>query len=574
MEPESLIKNMARSFEHASNNIPDYDDFISSWQQFVESKNTDEHWQHTDFRQIEQFAVSALSRLVETNEHDQVSLSSNPLLHSLNSSALISNDKGQILTTNSHASRQYDVAAGSSVDALNFSLGKGMSLKATLRKLLNQEDANSQLTLLQVFTANEAMIPLAIVRLEASVKAQALIIIMDTPCSPETLIFFSAKFGLTDAESEVVSSFANGIALKKIAKLRQRSYTTIRNQFQAILEKTGCPTQVELLRLLLSISYLLSFAATIPSQESQQVETKITIKRPNNRSVDVRLYGDPNGSPIVLLPSLFGMPITKKIEQILLDRSILMIGIWRPGFGETSDVLLGDSLYQCLADDLSAVLDSRGIDQCPVLGRASAARSMFNLANLAPDRISRLCIVNSLVPTRYVSQHKKLSKWTAALISASALSPSFATLILKTGKNLMMRNGAKHFIKNMYDSSLADVEAVEDDEVASSIFEGTLVCEHQGFNAPARDMIEGFEDWSADIGKPATPIKLLQGRFDPHVPIEACRAFAAAFPEAVELVEFSDGGGLLNYTHTEAIIDIALGEEPLIHQITSAICCP
>jgi len=556
MNPENLIKNMARSFEHASDNIPDYDDFIASWQQFVASKHNDDNWQHNDFRQIEQFAASALSRLVETNEDNQVSLSSNPLFSALSSSALVSDDKGQIVAANSLALKHYDISVGLDVDALNFRFDKGSTLKENLQTLIRKEKADSQLSLLQAFTTDDAMIPLAIIKLDTS---QLLIIIMDTPCSPETLTLFSKKFGLTDAETEVVSAFVDGIPLKKIAQLRQRSYATIRNQFQAILEKTGCPTQTELLRHLLSISYLLSFASTIPEQTTRQIETKISLKRPDNRSVDIRLYGDPNGTPIIVLPSLFGMPITQSIEQTLTNQSILVIGIWRPGFGFSSDVLPGDNLYQCLADDICAVLDDRGIDQCPILGRASAARAMFNLANLIPQRISRLCIVNSLVPIQYLSKNKKISRWTSALISASTLSPSFATLILKTGKTLMMRNGAKHFIKSMYRLSSSDVGAVEDNEIATSIYEGTILCENQGFSAPARDMLEGFEDWSGDIGKPSVPIKLLQGCYDPHVPIQASRAFAADFGDYVELVEFADGGGLLNYTHTQTILDIALG---------------
>ena len=555
MLQENLIKNIERSFQNASDNIPDYDDFITSWQQFVESKHGDVNWQHTDFRKIEQFAASSLSRLVETNDQNQISLSSNPLFRSLNSSALVSDGTGQVLASNDHALQRYGTAAGQDVNALNFRFDKGQSLKSTLQLLLRKEKADSQLTLLQALTVDEALLPLAIIRLDNS---QLLIIIMDTPCSDETLILFSDKFGLTEAESEVIKSFVNGVSLKKIAELRQRSYATIRNQFQAILEKTGCPTQTELLRHLLSISYLLSFASTIAEREPHEIEKKITLKRPDNRCVDVRLYGDPNGSPIVILPSLFGMPITHKIEKTLRARSILIIGIWRPGFGYSSDVLPGDDLYQCLADDICAVLDSRGIAKCPILGRASAARSMFNLANLIPDRLSRLCIVNSLVPIQYLSKNKKISRWTSALVSASTLSPSFATLILKTGKNLMLRNGAKHFIKSMYRLSAADVTAVEDAEIATSIYEGTILCENQGFSAPARDMLEGFEDWSGDVGKPAAPVILLQGCYDPHIPIQASRTFAADFPEEVELIEFADGGGLLNYTHTEQILDIAL----------------
>lgn len=556
MQDDSLIKKMARSIEHATENINDYDEFLRSWQSLVANNDNQVEWEQTDCRKIEQFAVSALLRLAEENDQDQVGFISNPLLNSMGSSALIVDAKGCVLAANLHATSLYSISRGVDINTLGFRLETGQSLTAKIFQFVNQEEASENLTLLQVFTDAEAMVPLVIVRSEQSGAPQALLIIMDTPCSDEMLNLFSVKFGLTDAESGVVRLFVSGMSLKKIAQIRERSYTTIRNQFQTILEKTACPTQVELLRLLLSVSYLISFAVSVSSEETQGASRKVVVKRPQQRSVEVNVYGDPDGSPIVVLPSLFGIPATQEIEQILVARSIRLIGIWRPGFAETTDVLPGDNLYQCLAEDISAVLDQQGIASCPVVGRASAARSMFNLANLIPERITQVCIVNSLVPIRYISKKDKVSRWASALISASKISPSFAALILKTGKNLMMRNGAKHFIENMYRSSAADESAVKNHEVAMSIYKGTIRCAEQGFSAAARDMIEGFEDWSAEVGEPTIPIKLLQGCGDPQVPIEAARAFAADYPEIIELVEFAEGGGLLNYTHFQAIMDV------------------
>ena len=72
-------------------------------------------------------------------------------------------------------------------------------------------------------------------------------------------------------------------------------------------------------------------------------------------------------------------------------------------------------------------------------------------------------------------------------------------------------------------------------------------------------MIEGFEDWCGDVGSPSVTVTLIQGYSDPQISIEASRAFAADFPDTIKLIELADGGGLLNYTHTQKILDIALG---------------
>lgn len=74
----------------------------------------------------------------------------------------------------------------------------------------------------------------------------------------QALKLLADRAKLTEAEFEVLECFTGGAGLRQIAVSRQRSYTTIRNQFQAILEKTGCQSQTNLLRILLGLSYLLT----------------------------------------------------------------------------------------------------------------------------------------------------------------------------------------------------------------------------------------------------------------------------------------------------------------------------
>lgn len=60
-------------------------------------------------------------------------------------------------------------------------------------------------------------------------------------------------FDLTDAESQVCAYFINGMPLKDIASLRNKSINTIREQLQSCYKKTHCKNQLELMNLLASI---------------------------------------------------------------------------------------------------------------------------------------------------------------------------------------------------------------------------------------------------------------------------------------------------------------------------------
>lgn len=260
------------------------------------------------------------------------------------------------------------------------------------------------------------------------------------------------------------------------------------------------------------------------------------------------------GKPFIFLHSLFGFPTTEEIEKHLISRSLLMVGIFRPGFSFTSKPHNNKDSFQCLAGDISAVLDNISVKQCPFIGCASAARSIFKLTQLIPQRVSAAAVVNSLVPLPYVTKNKILSKWTMSLVSAARYSPSLAALIIATGNKLLLRHGTQHFLKKMYQRSESDQKITDNNNVVTSIHKGVLLCSEQGMSAATQDMLNGFKDWSDDVKNSPLKVNLFQGQTDPNVSIVASRHFANDFPDKVKLVEFK-GGGLLSYSHTEYIMN-------------------
>lgn len=562
-----MINHLPKPFKDFTENLDAYDEFLSAWQRIaVGSKK--QQVLNDDFYDIEKFAVNALSRLVD--ETDSASTyPTSPLFEKFQNSALICQEDGLVISSNTQAAKNHAITSGMLLSHLDIRLVNGEALDQHFKSVWKQP-MSSPLSLLQCcYKDDAAVFPIAIIQLNKQefTAPMALLIFLDSGCNSESMALFAIKFGLTKAESDIVSAFSQGISLKEIATSRSRSYTTIRNQFQSILEKTGCPNQSDLLRMLLGVSYLFSLTEMIAPKEQRTIGRKVQVMRPHGRFVDVNLYGKPDGKPFIVLPSLFGMPVTREIEAELKARSLLMIGIWRPGFSETTKPHENDSLYQCLADDVVAVLDSIEIRQCPLLGRASAARAVFNLASLIPERISSACVVNSLVPLPYISRNKILSKWTRSLISAIQFTPALATLILETGRRLMFREGAKQFAEKMYKNSRSDLSAITREGVAESLHSGVDSCAFQGFEAPVEDMLDGFTDWSDDVRRSKLKITLLQGTDDPNVSIKASRDFAKDFPDKVELVEFEDGGGLLNFSHTNEILNWVTNKKPLSHKL-------
>ena len=535
--------------------LDEYDAFLESWHSLVKTHGSGRVGQRaadSKLQEVEELAKVSLARLIQ-QEANGKGVSGSALFDSLQVGASLCDARGDIQQSNDQALKLFGLREGSNIAMTQLALEGGAPL--TPAAFVSHSIETGDLNILQTFRPDGSAVNLAVLGLGGD-KQIFLIVFMDTPWGPEAQGMLAARFGLSDVEAEIIGSFASGVSLKQIALDRGRAYATIRNQFQAVLEKTGCPNQSDLLRLLLGTSYLFAQIQSLVVQEKPTRGKAVEMIRPKGRFLDVQLFGDPAGQPFICLPSIFGLPITPKIDAELRERSLLMIGIARPGFGATSPPVEGQTIYDTLAKDVVAVLDSMEIERCVFMGRASAARSLFNLTKAIPDRITRGIIVNGMVPPDYVAGKKVRSRWTRSLMSATAVSSPVATLILGLGKQLMLRIGVEKFLLKMYGHAPSDRAGARDIAVSESILAGVEYVTKQGLNAGAVDMIEGFADWRGEISAAQVACTLVHGTDDPHVPIIAVRAMAAEFADQLDLIEVEDGGGLLNYTHTDMLFDL------------------
>jgi pimeloyl-ACP methyl ester carboxylesterase len=352
--------------------------------------------------------------------------------------------------------------------------------------------------------------------------------------------------------------FLDGVPLREIAAIRARSYATIRNQFQSILDKTGCDSQTALFRLSFSFLQLAQQTGLNVNPALQTDGREMLLPRPKGRVVALRLNGDEMGQPLLNFGSLFGHGVTPQIDDKLRDRGILLISVSRPGFGATSPPHQTQDLYDCLAGDVRATLDSLEIDACPAIARASAARPFYNLIARLPDRISKAVLINGMIPRNYIANKSVASQWTQALMKASIMSFPIAKLILATGSSLLKRSEGATFLTKMYQDSAEDRAALRAPEVVLSIRRGVERSARQGLMASAEDIVGAFQDWSDDLQHVTSQVTVYHGRDDPNVPIAGVREFVRDNPKQLKLVEEVKGGGQLCFSHIDRILDLAL----------------
>lgn len=541
----------------AMSNLDDYSAFLEAWQLLIDENDKDELPNHQGFADFEGYASYAVQSFLETGHI----LSGDDLGQHECAAALVTGT-GAIKNVNAFAGLTQNLTPGRNLSSCGISFAGINNIEKLLQE--KEKDRSSTFHLVQAQnTQSNAPVVLAISRIDPQGEEEVhfLVLFIVPPDVQSTAGMMANKFRFTTTETDIARAFLEGIALRDIATQRGRSYVTIRNQFQRILEKSGCASQTELFRLSFSLLSLIGNPVKDPPLKGRGVSRTMTLPRPQGRVVEMILTGDEAGKPVLSLPSLFGNGITVAIEQLLRDRGVLLIGLMRPGFGGTSAPADGQDLNACTVGDVRAIFDSLEIESCPCIARASAARPFYNLLAQLPDRIDRGVLANGMIPREYIEGKSIVSKWTTALMSASIVSYPMAKLILGTGSSLFIRSHGASFLKRMYQNSTSDCSTLDDPEVVASIRAGVQKITQQGLGAGVQEMVDAFQNWTAELRDLTTPVTLYHGRHDPNVPILGVREFAEENAHCLTLVEEAEGGGLLSHSHLENIIEMAFQNE-------------
>ena len=154
-------------------------------------------------------------------------------------------------------------------------------------------------------------------------------------------------FDLTGAEAKVVQSLVECCSVKEIAEQRGRSVDTVRAQIKSILSKTETKSQIELVRLALSVMDMSNL--TIKADPGPRIVSRgyatleerpfQTLITPDGRRLDYLVLGDLHGTPILFLPLDYGLvrwPASAEAEA--QARGLRIIVPVRAGYGQSDMV--------------------------------------------------------------------------------------------------------------------------------------------------------------------------------------------------------------------------------------------
>lgn len=535
--------------------VDGYDAFLETWQTIIDDAENEGLPDSSCFSDFEAYATTAFHMFLETEETEENSKSWNALGRH-DCAAITMTAQGRIVQTNLQAFSELGLSVGKTLADFGIIISQDV-----IAARLNDKAGppSNSFHVLQVdHVESESSVTLAVSAVQNNTQNEPLLLVLifQPPNAQAAAEILSRKFDYTASETVITKMFLDGNPLREIATRRGRSYTTIRNQFQSVLDKSGVTSQTALFRLSFSLLRLVEQTEIDAPAHRSALTRTMSLPRPHGRVLEVVLSGDQSGRPLLNMPSLFGHGLTRDVEEILKSRGILLISIMRPGFGGTLPPPKSDPLFDCTASDVRAVLDSLEIGSCPCFARASAARSFYNVLTRLPDRITKGVIVNGMVRRNFIAGKTVTSKWTTALMSASILSYPIAKLILGTGHSLLGRSKGASFLKKMYQGSASDCAALDDPDVVHSIKSGVQDITKQGTSAGVQEIVDTFRNWSIDLRDLQTPVTVYHGADDPNVPLAAVRDFVADHSDHLTLIVEPKGGGQLSYSHFEEILDL------------------
>ena len=347
-------------------------------------------------------------------------------------------------------------------------------------------------------------------------------------------------FDLTSAEADVVQKLVECCSVKEIAALRGRSIDTIRAQIKSILLKTETRSQVELIRLALSVMDManLTLDANIePRLVSKGYETLKplnfnTLTTPDKRRLDYLVLGDPAGTPVLYLPLDYGLvrwPASAEAQAA--KRGWRIIVPVRAGYGRSEPLTKKANFDDAFLCDTMQILAAENVTRCPIITLGSDSFYGFQLARLHPEMFTALIACAGVLPMTRKEQFERMEKWHRFILAGAKYTPHLLPFMVKAGFLLARKIGKRGFLHAVYGNSPADVETFEDPEVFEALVTGSEVAlsethsAHNSFSTMLLGRQNG--DWSADVEavKDQVPVMFLNGSDDPQVPVKTLEDF-------------------------------------------------
>lgn len=255
------------------------------------------------------------------------------------------------------------------------------------------------------------------------------------------------------------------------------------------------------------------------------------IRTQDGRRLTAEEYGDPDGTPVVLLHDTPGCRFPAVPPDIVKAHPhIRFISYDRPGYGD-SDRLPGRRVADA-ARDVAELAGALGLDRFSVLGHSGGGPHALACAALLPSRVRRAAVLSSPAPpdARDLSwfdgmAHSSVEEFTLALTDPLAFAERLAARAAD-----IRRDPAQLLVSLRDGLSDSDRRIVADPATAEPLLRGYREALRESSYGWLDDDLALLSDWGFDPAAVVRPVLLWHGAEDTLAPVGHFKWLADRIP--------------------------------------------
>lgn len=381
----------------------------------------------------------------------------------------------------------------------------------------------------------------------------------------------SNAFSLSRAESDIVRMIVDCKSVNDIAAQRGRSIGTVRNQIKSILAKTGSRSQIELVRLVMSV-----MEVATNNDEPHPGETRTMVASNGNlppakqcfvtgsdgRKLEYLILGDREGAPAYYLHTELGLSrLPVFIEENACRRGLRVISPIRAGFGQSDPVPKGCDFGTQVAQDLLTIMDQEGISVLPVISMAADNAFPARMHILRPGSVSAIIATSGCFPFINDEQAARQQRMHRLVHSTARYFPKLLPFVAKASFKAVRKMGKDRFVAKMFANSPADLAVFQHPEVREAVLEGSDVAlsdihsAHEAFILQCLSYHEPDQLTLLPSIENQLPFHSLNGLKDPSIHADTLAENQRRYPW-IEFHIYPDAGQWLFFQHPDDVFDL------------------
>jgi pimeloyl-ACP methyl ester carboxylesterase len=259
-------------------------------------------------------------------------------------------------------------------------------------------------------------------------------------------------------------------------------------------------------------------------------ENQITL--PDGRNLTYGEFGKPDGIPVLYF---HGSP-SSRLEPLLVgDKTWFRLGLRviapdRPGIGGSD--FQPKRGFSAWPKDVSALADSLGLDQFPVLGNSGGGPYVAACAAKIPERLTSAVIVSGGWQMNLPEAKNNMPFVNRIFLMLADHAPPLLRLMLKTMGGASVEDRDKELAKLKARVPPADYAAFAEPGRIEALHEMMNQCMRRGTKGPAWDLRLYMREFDFKLEEIKMPLRLFHGERDVNAPIELVRSMVAKLPSA------------------------------------------